>query len=69
MTEKKWLRRALVLETVGMVPGIVGATVRHFKSLRLLERDKGWIKYLFEKADNERFHMFFIMDLKKPGFF
>jgi hypothetical protein len=31
---------------------MVGGMARHLKSLRILERDKGWIHHLLEEADN-----------------
>ena len=39
MTEIKWLNRCIFLETVAGIPGMVGGMLRHFKSLRKLERD------------------------------
>jgi hypothetical protein len=48
---------------------MVGGMARHLKSLRILHRDKGWIHHLLEEADNERFHLFIFLDIKKPGFF
>lgn len=46
---------------------MVGGMARHLKSLRAMERDKGWIHHLLEEADNERFHLFVFLDIKKPG--
>lgn len=46
MTQKKWLTRTLLFETMGVVPGVVGSTCRHMRSLRLFEKDKGWIQEL-----------------------
>jgi hypothetical protein len=51
----KW--RLIVLESVAGVPGFVAAGFRHFKSLRSLERDHGWISTLLEEAENERMHL------------
>ena len=34
MTDKQWLNRAIFLETIAGVPGIVGAMTRHLRSLR-----------------------------------
>lgn len=69
MTEAKWIQRCLILETIAGVPGMVGGMARHLKSLRSLKRDKGWIHHLLEEADNERFHLFVFLDIKKPNFF
>lgn len=66
MTKNKWIKRCLILETVAGVPGMVGGMCRHLRSLRLFERDQGWIHHLLEEADNERFHLFVFLNLKKP---
>lgn len=67
MTKRKWLNRAIFLETVAAVPGMVGGMVRHIRSLRTLERDHGWIHHLLEEAENERMHLFFFLREKQPG--
>ena len=41
--------------------------VRHLKSLRKLERDRGWINTLMSEAENERIHLLTAMNLYKPG--
>jgi len=51
----KW--RLIVLESVAGVPGFVAAGYRHFRSLRNLESDHGWIATLLEEAENERMHL------------
>ena len=43
---KRYGHRAVVLETVAAVPGMVGGMLLHLKSLRKMEDDKGWIKIL-----------------------
>jgi hypothetical protein len=68
MTEKRWLTRTLLLETLSVVPGMVGSMCRHMRSLRLFKKDNGWIQQLLEEADNERFHYFTILTLRKPGY-
>lgn len=68
MTVAKWIQRCIILETIAGVPGFVGGMARHLKSLRTMERDKGWINTLLEEADNERFHLFIFLNIKKPGF-
>ena len=65
--ERDWLNRCIMLETVAGVPGMVAGTARHLRSLRLLQRDHGWIHHLLEEAENERMHLFFFLDLKQPG--
>ncbi|DBB18396.1 TPA: hypothetical protein ACH3X3_000047 [Trebouxia sp. C0006] len=68
MTERKWLRRILFLETVAGVPGMVGGMLRHMKSLRSMRRDNGWIHTLLEEAENERMHLLTFLQLRQPGF-
>ena len=48
MTERKWLNRCIILESVAGVPGMVGGMARHLRSLRTLNRDNGWIHHLLE---------------------
>jgi hypothetical protein len=69
MNEKKWLTRFLFLETVAGVPGFVGGGLRHLRSLRTMQRDKGWIHTLLEEAENERMHLLTFMEMAKPGTF
>ncbi|GAU99582.1 hypothetical protein RvY_10559 [Ramazzottius varieornatus] len=65
--EANWLRRIIFLETVAGVPGMMGAMVRHLKSLRSLKRDNGWIHTLLEEAENERMHLMVALQIKQPG--
>ena len=55
--KKRYGHRAVVLETVAAVPGMVAGMLIHLKSLRKIEDDKGWIKTLLEEAENERMHL------------
>ena len=66
-TERDWLHRVIFLETVAGVPGMVGGILRHFRSLRKLQRDHGWIHTLLEEAENERMHLLTFMKLRQPG--
>jgi hypothetical protein len=68
MSEEQWLNRAIFLETIAGVPGMVGAMTRHLKSMRILKKDEGWIHHLLEEAENERIHLFLFLKLKQPGF-
>jgi Alternative oxidase len=49
--------RLIVLESVAGVPGFVAAGFRHFRSLRTLQKDYGFISTLLEEAENERMHL------------
>ncbi|KAI8069801.1 alternative oxidase-domain-containing protein [Gilbertella persicaria] len=49
--------RAVMLETIAAVPGMVGAMLRHMKSLRTMKQDNGWISHLLHEAENERMHL------------
>ncbi|EIM85890.1 alternative oxidase [Stereum hirsutum FP-91666 SS1] len=69
MDEHAWLNRILFLESIAGVPGMVAATCRHLKSLRLMRRDSGWIHTLLEEAENERMHLMTFMTLRNPGWF
>ena len=64
--KKKYGHRAVVLETVAAVPGMVAGMLMHLKSLRKMEDDKGWIKVLLEEAENERMHLMTFIEVAKP---
>ena len=64
--KKKYGHRAVVLETVAAVPGMVAGMLMHLKSLRKMEADKGWIKLLLEEAENERMHLMTFIQVAKP---
>ena len=66
---KRYGHRAIVLETVAAVPGMVGATLTHLKCLRRMEDDKGWIRTLMEEAENERMHLMTFIEVAKPSLF
>ena len=63
---KRYGHRAVVLETIAAVPGMVGGMLLHLKSLRKMEDDKGWIKILLDEAANERMHLMTFMEIAKP---
>lgn len=67
MKERHWMNRAIFLETVAGVPGMIGGMQRHLRSLRTLERDHGWIHHLLQEAENERMHLFFFLKQRHPG--
>ncbi|MFN7169309.1 MAG: alternative oxidase [Pannonibacter sp.] len=66
---KRYGHRAIVLETVAAVPGMVGGMLTHFKSLRRMSDDEGWIRTLMEEAENERMHLMTFVAIAKPTFF
>jgi hypothetical protein len=41
-------QRILFLESIAGVPGMVGACLRHLRSLRLMRRDNAWINTLLQ---------------------
>ncbi len=69
MNEKHWLNRAIFLESVAGVPGMIGGMTRHLKSLRSMESDHGWIHHLLQEAENERMHLFIFLTMRNPGVF
>ena len=66
---KRYGHRAIVLETVAAVPGMVGATIQHLNSLRRMKDDDGWIRTLMEEAENERMHLMTFIQIAKPTLF
>jgi hypothetical protein len=48
---QRYGHRAVVLETVAAVPGMVGATATHLQSLRRMVDDDGWIRTLMDEAE------------------
>ena len=66
--KKKYGHRAVVLETVAAVPGMVAGMLLHLKSLRKMQDDKGWIKILLDEASNERMHLMTFIKIAKPTF-
>ena len=66
---RRYGHRAIVLETVAAVPGMVGATLTHLRCLRRMEDDKGWIRTLMEEAENERMHLMTFIEVAKPTLF
>ena len=66
---KRYGHRAIVLETVAAVPGMVGAMFTHLTSLRRMKDDEGWIRTLMEEAENERMHLMTFIEIAKPTWF
>jgi ubiquinol oxidase len=61
--------RAVVLETVAAVPGMVGGTLQHLRSLRRMQSDNGWIHTLLGEAENERMHLLTFIHIARPSQF
>ena len=67
---KRYGHRAVVLETVAGVPGMVAGMWNHLRSLRKMEPDdRGWIKTLLAEAENERMHLMIFIEIAKPNWF
>lgn len=63
---KRYGHRAVVLETVAAVPGMVGGLLQHLKAIRHIRDDQGWIRELLEEADNERMHLMTFIQIAEP---
>ena len=63
---ERYGHRAVVLETVAAVPGMVGATINHLHCLRRMCDDKGWIRTLMDEAENERMHLMTFIEISQP---
>ncbi|MDP4534872.1 alternative oxidase [Alkalimonas collagenimarina] len=66
---KRYGHRAVILETVAGVPGMVAGMIRHMRSLRRMEDDQGWIRVLLDEAENERMHLMTFIEIAKPNWF
>lgn len=66
---KRYGHRAVVLETVAAVPGMVAGMWIHLKCLRKMTNDRGWIKTLLDEAENERMHLMTFIEIAKPNWF
>ena len=67
---KRYGHRAVVLETVAGVPGMVAGMWLHLKSLRKMKT--GWgpqIREMLAEAENERMHLMFFIAIAKPNWF
>lgn len=66
---KRYGNRAIVLETVAAVPGMVGGMLIHLRCLRWMIDDHGWIRTLLDEAENERMHLMVFLEIAKPNWF
>ncbi|EPS63444.1 alternative oxidase [Genlisea aurea] len=67
--QRRYGCRAMMLETVAAVPGMVAGMLLHCKSLRRFEHSGGWIKALLEEAENERMHLMTFMEVSQPRWY
>ena len=64
---KRYGHRAVVLETVAGVPGMVAGVWMHFKSLRKMKVGYGeQIREMLAEAENERMHLMTFVHIAKP---
>ena len=66
---KRYGHRAVVLETVAGVPGMVGGLLQHLTALRKMRDDEGWIRTLLDEAENERMHLMTFIEIAQPNWF
>ena len=66
---KRYGHRAVVLETVAAVPGMVGGLWQHLTALRSMRDDEGWIRTLLDEAENERMHLMTFIEIAQPNAF
>ena len=67
---KRYGHRAVVLETIAGVPGMVAGLWLHLKSLRKMKT--GWgpqIREMLAEAGNERMHLMFFIEIARPNWF
>ena len=67
---KRYGHRAVVLETIAGVPGMVAGMLIHLKSLRKMQTGYGkQIREMLAEAENERMHLMFFIEIAKPNIF
>lgn len=68
--QKRYGHRAVVLETVAGVPGMVAGMWTHLTSLRKMQTGYGpKIRTLLSEAENERMHLMTFIEIAKPNAF
>ena len=68
--QKRYGHRAVVLETVAGVPGMVSGMWTHLTSLRKMQTGYGpKIRTLLAEAENERMHLMTFIEIAKPNAF
>ncbi len=63
---RRYGHRAVVLETIAAVPGMVGGTLQHLHALRRMQSDGGLIHTLLDEAENERMHLMTFVEIAQP---
>ena len=67
---KRYGHRAVVLETIAGVPGMVAGMLIHLRSLRKMKTGYGpKIREMLAEAENERMHLMFFIEIAKPNIF
>ena len=66
---KRYGHRAIVLETISAVPGLVGSMWIRLTCLIKMKDDRGWIKILLDEAENERMHLMTFIEITKPKWY
>lgn len=66
---RRYGHRAVVLETVAAVPGMVAGLLQHLRAIRRMRGDQGWIKELLDEAENERMHLMTFIQVAQPSLF
>tara|TARA_Y100001936_G_scaffold252006_1_gene310029 strand:- start:1201 stop:1857 length:657 start_codon:yes stop_codon:yes gene_type:complete len=67
---KRYGHRAVVLETIAGVPGMVAGMIIHLRSLRQMKTGYGSrIREMLAEAENERMHLMFFVEIAKPNIF
>lgn len=66
---QRYGHRAVVLETVAAVPGMVAGLLQHLRAIRRMRDDQGWIKELLDEAENERMHLMTFIQVAQPSLF
>ena len=67
---KRYGHRAVVLETIAGVPGMVAGMLIHLRSLRSMQTGYGeQIREMLAEAENERMHLMFFIEIARPNYF
>ena len=67
---KRYGHRAVVLETIAGVPGMVAGMLIHLRSLRSMQTGYGsQIREMLAEAENERMHLMFFIEIAKTNTF